>query len=127
MPKKHRAGFRRTADALAVVAESHDSVLPAIPSAQDMQKYNEIVPDFAERVLTMAETQQVAQIEASRIIDDRQYDLAKRIQYIILIISVLSIFLCFAGFYLGFGSPAVGSVSMGLSIAFMVYKGTQRK
>lgn len=97
---------------IILAEETHEeSVLPAIPQPEEMSKYEEIHPGFAERVLAMAERQQQESIESRKQFDRNSYRIVSRHQWLLGGICVLGLLVVAFGFYQGLGWPSFGIFS----------------
>lgn len=100
-----------------------------IPPASELQRYNEINPGFADRIISMAEREQKARLELNLFSSEKVFEIeknkvciTKRGQWFALVIVIF--ILLFASFvaYLGYANAAaglVGAVVVGVIVAFV--------
>jgi uncharacterized membrane protein len=100
-----------------------------IPPASELQRYDEVNPSFADRIIAMAEREQKARLELNQLSSEKVFEIeksrvgvTKRGQWFALVIVVL--ILLFASFwaYLGHANAAaglVGAVVVGVIVAFV--------
>jgi len=85
-----------------------------IPPAEELRRYAEIVPNGAERIMSMAEQQQAHRLKLEELVITSQQVQSKRGQ---IIASVLVALLIVAGTYLGsIGMSTVASIVFGSTI-----------
>jgi uncharacterized membrane protein len=85
-----------------------------IPPAEELRRYGEIVPNGAERIMTMAEQQQAHRLKLEEFVVTSQQMQSKRGQ---IIASILVGLLIASGTYLGsLGMNAVASIVFGTTI-----------
>lgn len=85
-----------------------------IPPAEELRRYGEIVPNGAERIMTMAEQQQAHRLKLEELVVTSQQVQSQRGQ---IIGSVLVALLIGSGTYLGsLGMSAVASIVFGTTI-----------
>jgi len=101
-----------------------------LPTPEDMARYNEIIPNGADRIMKMAEAQSAHRIEIERLVITRQQNQSDRGQMFGLIIGIIGIL---TGALLSYGGHDwVGGIIGGTTVvslvgAFITGKWQQKK
>jgi uncharacterized membrane protein len=115
LPRKRREEIARL---LSVTVTSVSIRSGPLPPAEEIEAYNRIIPDGANRVMTMAEKQSDHRIEIEKVAVDSQQAQGKRGQTFAFIIAILAIL---AAVYVTIiGHPVTGGVLGGGTVVSLV-------
>ena len=104
-----------------------------LPHFEDLDKYNEIIPNGADRIMTMAEKER----EDRNILHNRELDLrdkaitfenSERLRVLLISVVIITSFLglCGYGFYLGFATQSASILGVSL-LGIIGYLTKQKK
>ncbi|MBV4358447.1 DUF2335 domain-containing protein [Pinibacter aurantiacus] len=126
IPNQQHRNPEKNGGVLATHMQYHQG---PIPPASELQRYNEINPGFADRIISMAEREQKARLELNLSSSEKVFEIeknkvsiTKRGQWFALVIVIF--ILLFASFvaYLGYANAAaglVGAVVVGVIVSFV--------
>ncbi|MDH7461461.1 DUF2335 domain-containing protein [Chitinophagaceae bacterium 26-R-25] len=126
IPNQHHRNSEKNGDVLTAHMQYHQG---PIPPANELQRYNEVNPGFADRIISMAEREQKARLELNLSSSEKVFEIEKnkvsiikRGQWFALVLVIFILF--FASFvaYLGYANAAaglVGAVVVGVIVAFV--------